>query len=444
MTSQEKKTGDDNILRPGAFQRKTPQRQSVQAYVFRHVLTFKNIVISMGFATVLIFLASAVSPRMAFLILALSCVAGLVFVEMRSRRVWESKIIDQLQKMGGDYERLVRETARNRNDLAGLKKNLSAAGTLARSYGNLPGEAVEQRMLKALADQLAGIGMPVKEEGEGEDRFSAFNVGVAEKDAPLDARGMRTVGRRLTDAQVLEIVRAAVENDRVDLFMQPVVNLPQRKVRFYEMFSRIRIKPNVYLPAERYIEVAMKQDLVPVIDNLLLLRGLQMIRDTEEEHFNRAFFCNITSLTLNDPKFMGDLVEFISQNRTLAPRLVFEMGQQDLATMSAETLPVLDGLVRLGCRFSMDRVDSMSFDFSFLEARHVRFIKTDAAMILKEMKSYGGYHRMSRMKMDLDNNGIDLIVEKIESEKQLLDLLDIEIDYGQGFLFGKPDQAENI
>src|SRR5690606_8962278 len=122
-------------------------------------------------------------------------------------------------------------------------------------------------------------------------------------------------------------VHAAVRQDRIDMFMQPIVNLPQRKLRFYEMFSRIRIKPGVHLPAEQYIEVAMRQDLVPVIDNLLLLRGLQMIRDTEEENFNRAFFCNITTLTLGDPKFMGDLVEFIAQNRTLAPRLVFELGQ---------------------------------------------------------------------------------------------------------------------
>jgi cyclic-di-GMP phosphodiesterase TipF (flagellum assembly factor) len=227
----------------------------------------------------------------------------------------------------------------------------------------------------------------------------------------------------------------------VDLFLQPIVNLPQRKIRYYEMFSRIRIRGDLYLPAEKYIGVALRHDLLPVIDNLLLLRGLQHIRDTETTDPNRSFFCNITSLTLNDPKFMGDLVEFIAQNRTLAPRLVFEMGQRDLATMSADILPVLQGLAQLGCRFSMDQVRSISFDIVQLEIRHIRFIKIDAGLILTEIGQIGGFSRLRRLKAELDRQGIDLIIEKIETEGQIRELLDLEIDYGQGFLFGRPSQA---
>ncbi|MDF3025674.1 MAG: hypothetical protein K0R10_3035 [Alphaproteobacteria bacterium] len=246
--------------------------------------------------------------------------------------------------------------------------------------------------------------------------------------------------KNLTDEQVLTLVRAAVKQDRIDLFMQPIVNLPQRKLRFFEMFSRIRIKPQVYLAAERYIEVAIRQDLAPSIDNLLLLRSLQMIRDTGDD--SHAYFCNITSLTLNDPKFMGDLVEFIAQNRELAPRLVFELGQRDLASISADALPVLGGLSSLGCRFSMDLVKSISFDYAQLEARRIRFIKVEAGLLLKELKDSGGLRRLKRIKSELDTNGIDMIVEKIESEKQLIELLDLDIDYGQGYLFGKPEPAQ--
>jgi cyclic-di-GMP phosphodiesterase TipF (flagellum assembly factor) len=33
---------------------------------------------------------------------------------------------------------------------------------------------------------------------------------------------------------------------------------------------------------------------------------------------------------------------------------------------------------------------------------------------------------------------MDLIVEKIETEEMLLDLLELKIDFGQGYLFGEP------
>jgi cyclic-di-GMP phosphodiesterase TipF (flagellum assembly factor) len=416
--------------------RRPPPRAATGLAALQPHLTFRNIVIALGLGTFLIFLGSVVSARIAFLFAALLCMAGMMAVEMVSRRKWEREIGDQMQRMNGDYDRLVRETARNRNDLLVLKKSLADAGAAARGLGRMQaseGLAVEQRMIKSLAEQLSRLG-----DAAEMDKEVPLDIGALEQSLPQATPD--AIVKNLTDEQVLTLVRAAVKQDRIDLFMQPIVNLPQRKLRFFEMFSRIRIKPQVYLAAERYIEVAIRQDLAPSIDNLLLLRSLQMIRDTGDD--SHAYFCNITSLTLNDPKFMGDLVEFIAQNRELAPRLVFELGQRDLASISADALPVLGGLSSLGCRFSMDLVKSISFDYAQLEARRIRFIKVEAGLLLKELKDSGGLRRLKRIKSELDTNGIDMIVEKIESEKQLIELLDLDIDYGQGYLFGKPEPAQ--
>lgn len=420
-----------NII-PVNFFRKSGAAQSPagERDDFLQYLTFKNIVFALGLATFLIFLGSVASARIAFLFAALLGLAGLVALDMASRRRWEAEMDSQLQRMNLDYERMVREVARSRNDIASLKKALAAAGDAARGHKDLSAEggpSIEQRMIRAIAEQL-----------------SALDTKNDDTKAPVSAEDIETLLPEgvstdyLTDAQTLDLLHAAVRQDRVDLFIQPIVNLPQRKVRYYEMFSRIRIRPDVYLPAEKYIGVAMRNDLLPVIDNLLLLRGLQHIRDTEASDPNRSFFCNITSLTLNDPKFMGDLVEFIAHNRSLAPHLVFELGQRDLATMSPDILPVLQGLAQLGCRFSMDQVRSLSFDIAQLEVRHIRFIKADAGLVLTEIGQIGGFSRLRRLKAELDRQGIDLIIEKIETEGQIRELLDLEIDYGQGYLFGRP------
>jgi cyclic-di-GMP phosphodiesterase, flagellum assembly factor TipF len=416
--------------------RKGPEMRMAGLKPFAEYLTFRNVVLALALATFLIFLGSVASARIAFLFAALLGLLGLLVTEMTSRRKWEANLALQLQRMASDYERLVRETARNRNDLMVLKRQLAEAGDAARSHGKAGGGDLEQRMVRTLAEQLSRLSEVAVEEAP--DRAaSAVEAGVIGADSPLMMATQETVGRLATDAEVLAIVNAAVRQDRIDLFLQPIVALPQRKFRFHEMFSRIRIRDDVYLPAERYIEVAMRQDLVPAIDNLLLLRGLQLIREVPDDA-GAAIFCNITSLTLNDPKFMGDLVEFIAQNRGLAPRLVFELGQRDLASMSPDVLPILEGLSRLGCRFSMDQVRSLSFDFDHMAVRHIRFVKADAPLVLKEMRERGGASRLKRLKAEMDRNGIDFIVTKIESERELLELLDLGIDFGQGFLFGKP------
>jgi len=421
-----------------------PGLRRARGFDWRAQMTLKNIVGALGLATFLIVLGSVASARVAFLVTAMLVLAGFVALEMAARRRWERDMVEQLRRMNTDYDRIVREVARNRNDLADMRRTLADAGETARRFGrqqegagNAAAGGIEQRMIKAIAEQLSRMDAPAPARGPAAEDPAA-------RLPSIEGLTSENVARVLSDDQVMAFVRHAVQQDSIDLFLQPIVNLPQRKPRFFEMFSRIRIGGEIYLPAERYIAVAMQHDMVPVIDNLLLLRALQSIRDAGEDGAGRAWFCNITSLTLNDPKFMGDLVEFIAQYRILAPRLVFELAQQDLATMRAESLPVLDGLSRLGCRFSMDQVREVAFDLAHLEARHIRFIKAEAALVIAEMREIGGIKRMKRLKAELDSRGIDLIVEKIESEKQLIELLDIEIDYGQGYLFGKPARDETL
>ena len=55
--------------------------------------------------------------------------------------------------------------------------------------------------------------------------------------------------------------------------------------------------------------------------------------------------------------------------------------------------------------------------------------------------SSGYLAERERFKAALDRNAIDLIVERIESEETLVELLDYNIDLGQGYLFGEPRPA---
>ncbi|HSV02956.1 MAG TPA: EAL domain-containing protein, partial [Phenylobacterium sp.] len=71
---------------------------------------------------------------------------------------------------------------------------------------------------------------------------------------------------------LFETVRAALTENRVDLYLQPILALPQRRTVFYESFSRLRDESGrVLMPAE-YLAVAEPAGLVTAIDNLLLFR----------------------------------------------------------------------------------------------------------------------------------------------------------------------------
>src|SRR5690348_7094761 len=134
----------------------------------------------------------------------------------------------------------------------------------------------------------------------------------------------------LDDAAMLGRIREALEADRVDILLQPIVSLPQRKHRYYEVFSRLRCADGSELLPEQYLPVAARENFLAVIDTLLLFRCFQLIRETERRNYGVGFVCNISTAALGDPAFMDQFVHFMAENPGLAPRLVFELPEAEL------------------------------------------------------------------------------------------------------------------
>ena len=296
----------------------------------------------------------------------------------------------------------------------------------------------EVRVLQDLVEQLSqGRTVPAAKPRQEEEKVAAAG----------GARPVRPVApppRILTEADdetLLEIVREGLRNNRVELFIQPIVSLPQRKHRHYECFSRIRSADGSMITPEQYLAIAEREGLIGAIDNMLLFRSLQLVRKIQKRE-NLGLFLNISERTLADADFFREFVAFLAGNRELAPRLVFEFAQAHVERHGASVMLELERLARLGFRFSMDQVTHLNLDLDALGARHFRFIKLDAAKLLEHTRSETERLDMRAFKRALDRNGIDLIVEKIETEPMVLELLDLPIDYGQGFLFGEPRQAK--
>jgi cyclic-di-GMP phosphodiesterase TipF (flagellum assembly factor) len=114
------------------------------------------------------------------------------------------------------------------------------------------------------------------------------------------------------------------------------------------------------------------------------------------------------------------------------------MPQSTLFGADAELADALRRLSAASFRFSMDQVTNLDIDFAELSSRNVRFVKVDAPLLLGELERQSLRFPPQELKRRLAGFGIDLIAAKVESEATLRDLLDLEIDYGQGYLFGEP------
>ncbi|MBO0759401.1 MAG: EAL domain-containing protein, partial [Bradyrhizobiaceae bacterium] len=86
---------------------------------------------------------------------------------------------------------------------------------------------------------------------------------------------------RLKDTEhsaIVAMIRGAIEDNRLDLYLQPIVTLPQRKVRFYEALARLRTCEGDVLAARDFLPHAERAGLMPRIDNLMMFRCVQVLR----------------------------------------------------------------------------------------------------------------------------------------------------------------------
>ena len=240
-----------------------------------------------------------------------------------------------------------------------------------------------------------------------------------------------------SNEEIVAIIREAVDANRIDLYLQPILTLPQRKVRYYESMTRLRTPDGTLILPADFLKHAEAAGLMPKIDNLMLFRCVQVLRRLLLKNREIGLFCNVAMSTLNDPEFYPQFSQFMEANRALAPALMLELPQDAWRAMGPMEQESLSALAERGFRFSMDQVSDLRMEPSDLSGRGIRFVKIQAALLLSKSAAPADIHAGDLSDL-LGRFGISLIAERIETEAVVVDLLDYDVRFGQGFLFSPP------
>jgi len=360
---------------------------------------------------------------------------------------------------------------RDRSDVGGQIADLSrGTADLARQVAEFGRRlaAVEGRVvsanstgadrMQAMAGEINELGVLVKQLAASvaiqEDLLAAHPAPaapIAPRDEPLRAATpapavtaapqpppMPAATITRSGSQLLGAVKSAIEENRLDIYLQPMVTLPQRKVRYYEAVSRLRDERDQVLAADDFIAVAEAGGLIGRVDHMVMLRCVQVLRRLMVRNKDVGLFCNVSAATLASPASFTQCLDFLEANRALAPSFVLEFKQATFRNLGPTESENLAALAQRGYRFSIDHVSDLRIEPRELADRGVRFIKVPAALLLDARQSANTDIDPSDLSDLLGRYGIDLIAERIEGERAVVDLLDFDVRFGQGFLFAPP------
>jgi cyclic-di-GMP phosphodiesterase, flagellum assembly factor TipF len=260
--------------------------------------------------------------------------------------------------------------------------------------------------------------------------------------APSASRPVPTNGKTAPFAgfdrdAVAGALRKPIAAGEIELHLQPVVTLPQRKLRYYEALARLKTDGGGLVAAGEFLSDAEAATLMPKIDYLAAARSVQIVRRLLLQKREVGLFCNLAAATLADPGF-SKFLELMDANRAIAAALVFEFAQSAVRAMGAIEHASLAALAERGFRFSMDNLTDLRVNAHELNERGFRFVKVPAPLLFNRLGALTADIRPAEFSESLGRFGIDLIADRIEHENTVIDLLDYDVRFGQGVLFSPP------
>jgi cyclic-di-GMP phosphodiesterase, flagellum assembly factor TipF len=253
--------------------------------------------------------------------------------------------------------------------------------------------------------------------------------------APMDRKMAPFAG--LDREAIIAAIRSAIDGGHVELYLQPVVALPQRKLRYYEALSRLKADNGDVVAAGDFLPYAEAGLLMPKLDHFAVSRCVQIVRRLVLKNRDIGLFCNLSTATLADPGF-AKLLELMDANRAVAPALVFAFTQSAVRAMGPIEHASLAALAERGFRFSMDNLTDFRVNAGELNERGFRFVKAPARLFFNRLGAISSDIPPAEFSDVLGRFGIDLIADRIEHEDTVVDLLDYDVRFGQGALFSPP------
>lgn len=253
---------------------------------------------------------------------------------------------------------------------------------------------------------------------------------------PVLAAGRITMRERAVSSSVI----GALDEGRMLLVLQPLVEAKSRKLAFYEGLLRLKRRDGTLIPASDFVEDAEKLGLARLVDRRALELGLALL----VAHPQLRLSINISSLTIGDEDWIQALHSITQGRRDVPERLIVEMTETAMIHDFDAAGVFFERLRALGCKVAID-----DFGAGYTSIRHLRSLKVDMLKIdgalVADLPSDPQGRVLVKSVIEMAHAlGLDTVAEWVSSEEEAAFLEAAGVTYFQGYLFGQPVTAEEL
>ena len=293
----------------------------------------------------------------------------------------------------------------------------------------------------------ASIGIAMSP-GDGEDSDNLLkSADMALSRAKRDARGGYSFFEKSMDAsaqarrRIETDLRAAIEDDVLQPYYQPLVDLRSGRVTGFEALVRWPHPERGMISPAEFIPVAEETGLIGAVGATMLRRACRDAASWPEEV---RVAVNLSPLQFRLGNLLSVVMDALKQSGLPANRLELEITETVLLDKSDEVIATLHALRALGVRISMDDFGTGYSSLSYLRSFPFDKIKIDRSFV-HDLGANRDAQAIIRAIVSLGRGlGVTITAEGVETEDELVCLRDEGCHEGQGFLFSKARPHDEI
>jgi diguanylate cyclase (GGDEF)-like protein/PAS domain S-box-containing protein len=240
-------------------------------------------------------------------------------------------------------------------------------------------------------------------------------------------------------------IEKALDEDRFCLYAQSIVPLNVSEEMHYELLIRMIDEQGDIVPPGAFLPSAERYNLMTKLDQWVIENAFQALAKNPDFRRKLSFICiNLSGQSLVNDHFLDFVIQKLNDYRIQGKNICFEITETAAISNLLKADKFICKLRQFGCHFALDDFGSGLSSFGYLKSLPVNFLKIDG-MFVKDMVKDPIDRAMVKSINEIGHvMGMQTIAEFVENDAIKAMLLEMNVDYAQGYGIHMPQPFDQI
>ncbi len=239
----------------------------------------------------------------------------------------------------------------------------------------------------------------------------------------------------LEAAQSLNSFRSIVKGNDFQIAFHPILDVRTGAVHHYE--ALVRFAGNFEESPYKHITFAEETGLITEFDIAMARKCVEWLRKNKADKVSIAV--NISGMSVGNAQYEKELHALLDADTWLSNFLVFEITESSRVADLEQANEFVQALRKKGFHVCLDDFGAGAASFQYLSVLEVDVVKLDGSAIKNAQAAPNGRAFLKALSTLCKTMKVETIAEMVDSKEALEFVRDCDVEYVQGFLFGKPD-----